>query len=59
LVGSLQPGLGGSVIAPNTSLSDIQSKLNEDPFGKQDIVSVKILEIDPKKADKRVGFLLS
>ena len=59
LVGSLQPSLGGSVIAYNTSLSDLQSRVNEDPFVEQGIVTADILEIDPKKADKRLEFLLN
>ena len=59
LVGSLQPSLGGSVMAYNTSLSDLQSRVNEDPFVEQGIVTADILEIDPKKADKRLEFLLN
>lgn len=59
LAGSLQPSLGGSVIAYNTSLSDLQSRVNEDPFVEQGIVTADILEIDPKKADKRLDFLLN
>jgi uncharacterized protein YciI len=59
LVGSLQPGLGGSVIAFNTSLADLQSRVNDDPFVEQGVVTVEILEIDPKKADKRLEFLLN
>lgn len=59
LAGSLQPSLGGSVTAYNTSLSDLQSRVNEDPFVEQGIVTADILEIDPKKADKRLDFLLN
>jgi uncharacterized protein YciI len=58
LVGSLQPSLGGSVIAFNTTLAELQHRVNEDPFVAQGIVTAEILEIDPKKADKRLEFLL-
>ncbi len=58
LVGSLQPGLGGSVIAHNTSLSELRERVNKDPFVAENIVSAEILEIDPKKADERLSFLV-
>ena len=32
LVGSLQPDLGGGIVAHNTSLPDLRSRVNEDPF---------------------------
>ena len=59
LVGSLIPNLGGAVIAHNTSLSELQDRVNSDPFVSENIVKAEILEIDPKKADKRLGFLVS
>lgn len=58
LVGSLQPGLGGSVIAHNTSLSELQERVNNDPFVTENVVSAEILEIDPKKTDERLNFLV-
>jgi len=58
LVGSLQPNLGGSVFAHNTSLSELQERVNKDPFVAENIVSTEILEIDPKKADDRLSFLI-
>ncbi|WP_125784690.1 YciI family protein [Pseudoalteromonas rubra] len=59
LVGSLQPGLGGSVIAHNISKEDLEVLVNADPFVKHDVASAEILEIDPKKADNRLSFLVS
>jgi len=59
LAGSLQPGLGGSVIAYNTSLSELQDRVNQDPFVAENVVSAEILEIDPKKADERLSFLVA
>lgn len=58
LVGSLQPNLGGSVIAYNSSLSELQERVNQDPFVAENIVCAEILEIDPKKADERLSFLV-
>ncbi len=58
LVGSLQPNLGGGIVAHNTTLSDLQSRVNNDPFVAENVVSTEILEITPKKADERLKFLL-
>lgn len=58
LSGSLQPNLGGGIIAHNISLSDLQSRVSEDPFIAQNIVSAEILEIMPVKTDDRLNFLL-
>lgn len=58
LVGGLQPNLGGAVVAHNTSLPDLQIRVNEDPFVAKNIVSAEILEITPAKTDERVNFLL-
>ena len=59
VVGSLQPGLGGSVIAYNTSLIELQSSVNEDPFVERNIVTAEILKIESKKADERLQYLLN
>jgi len=58
LAGSLQPNLGGSVIAHNESLSELQERVNSDPFVAGNIVSAEIIEIDPKKVDDRLDFLI-
>ncbi len=58
LAGSLQPGLGGSVIVHNTSAPELQERVNRDPFVVENIVQAEIFEIDPKKADERLQFLL-
>ena len=59
LVGSLQPNLGGSIVAHNITLSALQSRVNEDPFVKENVVAAEILEISPKKADARLSFLIN
>jgi uncharacterized protein YciI len=58
LAGSLQPGLGGAILAQDTSLEELESRVNEDPFVVEDVVSADILEITPSTADERLKFLL-
>lgn len=58
LVGSLQPGLGGSIIAHGESRGELEKRVKEDPFVAENIVFAEILEIEPKKADERLSFLL-
>ena len=58
LVGGLKPNLGGAVVANNTSLSDLQSRVNDDPFVVVNVVNAEIIEITPAKADDRLQFLL-
>lgn len=59
VVGSLQPNLGGGIVAHNTSLPDLQSRVNSDPFVAENVVSAEILEIMPAKTDERLKFLLA
>lgn len=59
LAGSLQPGLGGSVVAHNTTLSELEARVDSDPFVAENVVSTEILEIKSEKADERLRFLLS
>lgn len=49
LVGNLQPNLGGGIVAHNTSLPDLQSRVNSDPFVAENVVSAEILEIAPSR----------
>jgi uncharacterized protein YciI len=58
LVGSIQPNLGGGIVAHNTSLADLQSRVNADPFVAEDVVSADIIEIAPSRTDERLKFLL-
>ena len=58
LAGSLQPKLGGGIVAHNTSLPDLQNRMNTDPFVAENVVKAEILEIAPAKADARLSFLL-
>ena len=58
LAGSLQPGLGGGIVAHDTSLPDLESRVNADPFVAENVVKAEIMEITPAKVDARLDFLL-
>ena len=58
LSGSIQPGLGGMILAHNTSLADLQDRVNKDPFVEKNVVSAEILEISPSHAEERLSFLM-
>jgi uncharacterized protein YciI len=57
LVGNLQPGLGGGIIAHNTSEPDLQRRVSSDPFVVEDVVSAEIVEIAPSRVDERLRFM--
>jgi uncharacterized protein YciI len=59
LAGGLQPSLGGGIMAHNTSLSDLQARVNEDSFVAQNVVRAEIIEITPVKANKQLQFLVN
>jgi uncharacterized protein YciI len=59
LAGSLQANSGGGIVAHNTSLSELQRRVNEDPFVAKKVVSAEIVEIAPSKADERLQFMLA
>lgn len=58
LVGTLQPDLGGGILARNTSLSELQDRVNSDPFVAERVVSAEILEIAPSKTSDQLSFLV-
>lgn len=58
LCGSLQPNLGGAVMAHNTTLTDLQKRVSEDPFVANNVVTAEILEITPSEAEERLSFLI-
>ena len=59
LAGSLQPNLGGSIVAHNTSLADLEDRVNDDPFVAKNVVQAEILDIKPSICDERLQFLMS
>jgi uncharacterized protein YciI len=57
LAGNLRPNLGGGIVAHNTSLTDLQSRVGGDPFVAEDVVSAEIVEVAPSRIDDRLAFL--
>ena len=58
VVGSLQPNLGGGIVAHNIALEDLQVRVNEDPFVQENVVDPEIHEISPSITDDRLSFLM-
>lgn len=59
LAGSLEPDLGGGILAHSISRDELARRVNDDPFVAQDVVKAEILELDPGRADERLQFLVS
>ncbi len=58
LAGSLQPNLGGGILAHNASLAELQDRVAKDPFVAEKVVSAEVLEITPAMSEERLNFLL-
>ena len=58
MVGSLQPQLGGALVAHGTTRAELEERILEDPFVVHGIVKPELLELTPSQADSRLGFLL-
>lgn len=57
LVGSLQPNLGGVLLATADDRSAVDAFVAQDPFVQYGVVSAEMLEISPARADPRLAFL--
>jgi uncharacterized protein YciI len=57
LTGGIVPKLGGGILAHNTTLPDLQARVNLDPFVTEGVVSAEIVEIAPVRIDERLAFL--
>ena len=58
LVGGIQPGKGGAILAYNTTAEDLELRVKTDPFVAENVVAAEILEITPGLVDDRLDFLL-
>ena len=58
VVGSLQPSLGGAIIAHNVTLNDLEDRVKKDPFVEENVVAAEIHEISPAMTDERLSFLM-
>jgi uncharacterized protein YciI len=59
LVGSLQPGLGGAILAAGESRSAHEARIAADPFVAHGVVTAETHEIAPGRAAPALGFLLA
>lgn len=57
LAGSLDPGLGGAVLAAGDDRAAIEAFIAEDPFVEHGVVHPEILEISPSRLHPRLAFL--
>jgi uncharacterized protein YciI len=58
VVGSLQPQLGGAIVAHDMTRADLDARILEDPFVVHDVVKPEVLEVSPSMTDQRLTFLL-
>lgn len=58
LVGSLKPSGGGGVLANNTTFEALETRVAEDPFIIENVVTAEILELDPARVNEQMQFLV-
>lgn len=58
LVGALESGAGGMILAHDTSRAALRRRLAQDPFVAKNVVTVEILEVSPVFAVEPLRFLL-
>jgi uncharacterized protein YciI len=59
LSGTIQPKLGGAVVAHNSTLEKIQEIVKKDPFVAENVVAAEIIEITPSKTAAQLSFLMA
>ncbi|MEV2274526.1 YciI family protein [Nocardiopsis sp. NPDC049922] len=57
LVGSIQTGQGGVLLAKGGTLEELQARVAQDPFVVHDVVTAEIVQIAPNVTDPRLAFL--
>jgi len=57
LVGTLEPGAGGVLLATAASRGALEARLAQDPFVVEDVVKAEVLEVTPSRTDERLAFL--
>ncbi len=57
--GPLGDKSGGGVLAQGASLTDLETRVKEDPFVAEQVVSPEIFELCPSQTDSRLAFLLA
>lgn len=59
LAGTIQPKLGGAIVAHNAKIEQIQEIVKKDPFVSENVVAAEILEITPSKTAAQLSFLMA
>ncbi len=59
LAGTIQPKLGGAIVAYNAKIEQIQEIVKKDPFVSENVVVAEILEITPSKTAAHLSFLMA
>jgi uncharacterized protein YciI len=57
VVGNIQPGVGGAILAHGGTRSSLEQRVAEDPFVAERVVIPEIIEIAPNMTDERLRFL--
>lgn len=57
LAGSLKPAGGGAILAQGLTREALESRLAEDPFVAENVVSAEVHEVVPGPCDPRLSFL--
>jgi uncharacterized protein YciI len=55
--GSLEPQMGGVIVAQAATRAELERRIHEDPFVVHDVVTSELLEVSPTRADPRLAFL--
>ncbi|CCN33755.1 conserved hypothetical protein [Vibrio nigripulchritudo SO65] len=58
LVGNLKPGPGGALFVQGINREELEAKLSEDPFVREKIVEVSIIEIEAHTASDSLNCLI-
>lgn len=56
--GSIERGLGGVVLAHGTTRTELEERVQRDPFVAYGVVTPEILEVSPSRAAPALSFLL-
>lgn len=59
LVGSLQPSLGGAIVAHGVTRDELERRIAADPFVVHAVVEAEWFELSPNQTDPRLAFLLA
>ena len=59
IVGGLATGDGGLIVAHNQTVEELNERISNDPFVRENVVIADVTEFKPGKTDPRLNFLLA